>query len=230
MQFELTANEADVSFQCRLVPRDASLHLFTGAPDTWTVEETRVWLASQPESNATAACGVSDAECVGLHDAIAHVRAGNLTASDILAQHGASSAITGQLAARLQSLSVPFVSCGSEGGAGGVSEGGGEAGVVRYSHLQLQHGLMLFQARAVDAAGNVGEAATYKWFVDAVAPRVVVSTTSTRRNSSALDAAFAVDEPPTEASFIDHTGVCVQREREREEREERERERAGESW
>ena len=49
-----------------------------------------------------------------------------------------------------------------------------------YTAIELGHGKKLFQLRAADPAGNVGEAAEYIWFVDLATPTAAFTQTPSR--------------------------------------------------
>ena len=68
------------------------------------------------------------------------------------------------------------------------------------AYSSLAQGAHTFQAKATDAAGNTGAAASFTWTVDTVAPGTTIST-SPPNPSNSTSAAFAFTSTETPASF-----------------------------
>jgi hypothetical protein len=162
---EVEANEFPVAFQCRHAVFNPALGAFDGFLEAYSADAAEKWVVSQSvqaqlANNLPLAQAWSSLEA--LHLAGAGLLA--LAESDLrrLLQHqplGEIAILSRELLRTIQAHQQPWAACG-------MSQAG-EIALVTLDEADLAHGLHHFQARAIDAAGNTGEAAAYIFFAGA---------------------------------------------------------------
>eukprot|EP00055_Hartaetosiga_balthica_P017807 m.123446 g.123446 ORF g.123446 m.123446 type:complete len:1930 (-) comp9410_c1_seq1:2129-7918(-) len=186
-RFELTSNEDNVNFRCRLLDYNTDIKGYEGAPDDWSIETTALWLQSLLHAQEQLSLSSQSLNATTI---VEYVRQ-NVSVADLLQREDQG------IANLLRDMKQPFTSCGVDPSS--------NVRTVLFSNILLENGLKKFQALGVDAAGNAGVPTEYKFYVDAKDPTVVFYDSNPRIPSTSVNIGFYVNESIS-AAFMDHLG------------------------